>query len=363
VRRLDTLFTRMFLLLLIAIAGSSFLAVEAVRAIAPPQSGGCFLNPPRQGANTSGVPAVHASTDCSRPPWWSVALDLSIRIGACALGAWWAARFLSDPMQKLSNAARSLSDLLAPATSVGIATEPPQLDQENGTREVRFAAKAFNEMSSRLKRDFDAQRLLLASVSHDLRTPIARLRLRLEGLDGHPVAAKAIEDVRQMDEMIESILALFRPDEASVESLVKIDVLSLLHSMVDDIPFSDASITVQGSPLTTTCRPAALRRMVQNLLENSLLVSSEVELDVRSQGDMLEVRVSDRGPGLSDDEIDVAGTPFTRSYKPQIPAVRRGFGLGLYIVRALAEREGGSLNLSRRYGGGLVALVRLPIST
>jgi protein-histidine pros-kinase len=266
-------------------------------------------------------------------------------------------------MQKLSNAARSLSDLLAPATSVGIATAPPQLDQEHGTREVRFAAKAFNEMSSRLKRDFDTQRLLLASVSHDLRTPIARLRLRLEEFDGHPVAAKAIEDVRQMDEMIESILALFRTHDASVEAFVKIDVLSLLHSMVEDMPLEAGSIAVQGTPLTTICRPAALRRMVQNLLDNALLVSSEVELDVRSRGDMLEVRVSDRGPGLSDEEIEVAGTPFTRSCKPQHLAIRRGFGLGLYIVRALAEREGGRLNLSRRQGGGLVALVRLPIGT
>ena len=374
----DTLFLRLFLLLLVAFTISSWLAFEVFRATAPapawrdtppirqsmhPLPGSTTPPPPLPpGKGWPDRPHPHG------PPWLSIGLDAAIKFVTVALAAWVAARALSQPMRRLSDAARRLGQTVSPSTGVGIAVAPPQLDEERGTREVRETARVFNELSRQLKSDFDTQRLMLATVSHDLRTPLTRLRLRLSELEAHPAARSAIDDVRQMDELIEGLLALFRPPAAAAPGgPERIDAFALVQAIVDDLPSGGPEVLLSGSPSATSCPPAAFRRMVENLVENAIRHGGEqgaVEVEVTRGPSQLCVTVMDRGPGLSAEQRANAGTPFLRWAGPAADGGRRaGLGLGLYITRALAERAGGRLELAARSGGGLCATLHLPLSS
>jgi len=374
----DTLFLRLFLLLLAAFTISSWLAFEVFRATAPP--------PPWHDA-PPGRPSMHPLPGSTTPPpalppdvrwperprrdgppWLSIGLDAAIKFITVALAAWVAARALSQPMRRLSDAARRLGQTVSPSAGVGIAVAPPQLDEERGTREVRETARVFNELSRQLKSDFDTQRLMLATVSHDLRTPLTRLRLRLSELEAHPAARSAIDDVRQMDELIEGLLALFRPPAAATPGgPERIDAFALVQAIVDDLPPDGPEVALSGSPAATPCPPAAFRRMVENLVENAIRHGGgegTVDVEVTRGPSHVCVIVMDRGPGLSAEQRANAGTPFLRWAGPEADGGRRaGLGLGLYITRALAERAGGRLELAARAGGGLCATLHLPLSS
>ena len=376
----DTLFLRIFLLLLLAFSISSFLAFEVFRATAPPprwmrerslsQSTDPLLahvvaRPP---SGTVVSPEHPTGPHHGHPPWLSLGLDAIIKIIAVALASWIAARALSMPMRRLSDAARLLGQSLSPTAGVGIAVAPPQLDEERGTREVRETARIFNDLSRQLKTDFDTQRLMLATVSHDLRTPLTRLRMRLSELEAHPAALSAIDDVRQMDELIESLLALFRPPATPLGGGAgRVDAFALVQAIIDDLPQSGTEVTLSGTSASTPCQPAAFRRMVENLIENAIRHGGEhgaVDVEVTAGPADVCVVVSDRGPGLSVEQLASAGTPFLRWAGAESDSRRRaGLGLGLYITRALAEREGGRLELAARPGGGLCATLHLPLSS
>ena len=374
----DTLFLRIFLLLLVAFTISSLLAYGVFRATAPPPpwrdapSIRESMHPLLSSATPRPVPPPGKGWPPRpperHPPWLSIGLDAVIKIFAVALAAWLAARALSQPMRRLSDAARLLGQSLSPAAGMGIAVAPPQLDDERGTREVRETARVFNDLSRQLKSDFDTQRLMLATVSHDLRTPLTRLRMRLSELEAHPAARNAIDDVRQMDELIEGLLALFRPPAAPQPGAAgRIDAFALVQAIVDDLPPSGTAVTLTGTPASTPCQPAAFRRMVENLVENAIRHGGEngaVEVSVTSGPTNVCVSVMDRGPGLSAEQLANAGTPFLRWAGAEADSGRRaGLGLGLYITRALAEREGGRLELAARPGGGLSATLHLPLSS
>ncbi len=377
-KTVDTLFLRIFLLLLVAFTISSLLAYGVFRATAPPppwrdtpsirESMHPLLSTttphpvPPPGKEWPPRPADR------HPPWLSIGLDAVIKVIAVALAAWVAARWLSQPMRRLSDASRRLGQSVSPSTVVGIAVAPPQLDEDRGTREVRETARVFNDLSRQLKSDFDTQRLMLATVSHDLRTPLARLRMRLSELESQPAARGAIDDVRQMDELIEGLLALFRPPAENVGGAAgRIDAFALVQAIVDDLPLTGPEVRLSGTPASTPCQPAAFRRMVENLIENAIRHGGErgcVEVEVTTGPANVCIAVMDRGPGLSVEQLASAGTPFLRWAGQEADSGRRaGLGLGLYITRALAEREGGRLELAARQGGGLCATLHLPLSS
>ena len=373
----DTLFLRIFVLMLVAIVISSVLGTEIFRATAPhPSWNGPFGLGPGPGAHVGPGPGAASAPHFGRagsppgfghpppgPPWFSIGLDAILKVIVVTLAAWIAARVLSRPMRLLADTARQLGKSLSPATGVGIAVAPPQLDAGSGTREMRETARVFNEMSRQLKTDFDTQRLLLATVSHDLRTPLTRLRMRLAQLEGHPAARGAIDDVRQMDDLIENLLALFRPPTPAGDGGERRhDAFALVQAIVDDLPQAEPEVRLSGMPAATRCPPAALRRMVENLVENAIRhggAGGAVEVEVTSDAVGIRVRVCDRGPGLSVEQMATAGTPFLR-WASDDGSRRAGLGLGLYITRALAEREGGGLALGARDGGGLCAELQLP---
>jgi signal transduction histidine kinase len=373
----DTLFLRIFLLLLIAFVLSSLLAFGVFQAAAPSRMGGPFeqRHPAPAGASQAivggsefdSVPDFERRLPPPHPPWILIGVDAMIKVIAGALAAWIAARALSTPMTRLSDAARELGKSLSPTAGVGIAVAPPQLDEEGGTREVRETAHVFNELARQLKTDFDTQRLMLATVSHDLRTPLTRLRMRLSELEDHPAARSAIDDVHQMDELIESLLALFRPTLApAAGASTRLDAFALVQAIVDDLPDMGAAVTLHGETAATSCQPAAFRRMVENLIENAIRHGGQagpIDVEVTRNATQVCVIVADRGPGLSEEQLATAGTPFLRWSGAERDQERRaGLGLGLYITRALAEREKGNLSLTARPGGGLCATLHLPLS-
>lgn len=385
-RRFDTLGLRLFVLMWVVLVGSHLLAYFSAAPGAPPGHGDTGPGnarpsrwtqlpplpslpptmstgdapPPEPPASARGMakgpPPRSAPRDPGRLPtaalWW----DYGVRLFIIALGAALGARWLARPMARLARAAGTLADHLARAEPL------PQLDERQGTREVREASQVFNQMATRLQAQFDARSLHMAAISHDLRTPLTRLRLRLEQFEG-PQADAAIADIRQMNALIDDSLAVLREqrDDAAAEV---VDALALVQALVDDLAEQglDVSVSVVDSQLTNTntrARPAALRRIVDNLLANAVRHGRRTHVTLRREAATLTLWVDDDGPGIPPEQIEQAFRPWVR-LSADAEADSAGHGLGLAIARDLAERESGSLSLANRAEGGLRATLRLP---
>ncbi len=291
----------------------------------------------------------------SLPPM-VLALDYGIRFVIIALAAWWGSRWLARPMRQLVQASQHLGGALAGSGPL------PLLDERRGVREVRDTASVFNTMARELSEQFQSRGLMIAAISHDLRTPLTRLRMRLEELQaGSEQQQRAVADVREMNELIDTVLEVFRPQgPGAAEAAKQVDVASLVQSMVDDLAEQGRPVTMApGTPAVTRAQPAALRRVVANLIGNALRYGERAEVRVAQMGDELSITIDDAGPGIPPDELERVFRPFYR-----VDASRNrdtgGTGLGLYIARELVQRQQGRLLLSNRPKGGLRAELRLP---
>jgi protein-histidine pros-kinase len=236
---------------------------------------------------------------------------------------------------------------------------PPRLDEDSGTVEVREAARVFNRMAAQLDEQLRSRELLMAALSHDLRTPLTHLRLRLEGLAHLPEAARCIGSVQQMDALIDSSLAAFR-EAGQVEAERRTDVLALVQAMADDLAEQGHAVSVRGEALVAAVQPVALTRLLQNLAVNAVRYGGRADIEVRTQGDTIEITVDDDGPGIPPEQLEAVFQPF---YRVESSRSREtgGSGLGLGIARDLVTRQGGTLTLANRAAGGLRATVRLPL--
>jgi len=277
-------------------------------------------------------------------------LDYGLRALVIALGAALAARWLASPMRRLARASRELSQGLARGRP------PPVLDESHGSLEMREVAQVFNGMAQRLQEQFDARGMHLASVSHDLRTPLTRLRMRLE--DAEPaLAAGAEADIHEMSEMIDATLDVLREQREGGEAQV-VDMASLLSALCDDLIAAGQDVQLaEPAPLRARARPAALKRVLGNLVGNALRYGGSARLALAREGVGLSVTVDDRGPGIPPDQLELAFRPWVRLTTAH---ARSGHGLGLAIARDLAERDGGRVTLENRPEGGLRARLWLP---
>ncbi|MBT9487022.1 MAG: HAMP domain-containing protein [Rubrivivax sp.] len=363
-RRFDTLGLRLFVLMWVVLVVSHGVAFW----LSLPLGLGDLGPPPQPGAGPGaggpppgpppGLPPVRALPPADLPSTvqW---VDLLLRAAVIALGAALGARWLARPMRQLSRAADSLSQRLA-------RHEPlPVLDEHQGTAEVRRSAAVFNQMAQRLQAQFDARGLHLAAVSHDLRTPLTRLRMRLE--DGPPALAQAAaQDIHEMTEMIDSTLAVLREQrDGSPPGLLQLR--AAVAAVVDDLSDSGQAVRtvravhlLDGPEHRVCARPAALRRIVGNLVGNALRYGGSATLQLHAMPDGgVALHVDDRGPGIPAERIDDAFRPWVRLTEAH---ARSGHGLGLAIARDLAERDGGRLTLANRPEGGLRATLWLPRS-
>jgi len=229
----------------------------------------------------------------------------------------------------------------------------------HGAREVRQAATAFLAMRDRIQRHIDQRTALLASVSHDLRTPLTRLRLELALAPPFKRQAAMKGDLDEMEHMIDEYLAFARGEAG--EAPQRLDILSLLKAAGEDVKRAGAEVEIATpSGLTATLRPLAFKRALNNLAGNAAVHGEHVRLSARAlPSGGLEIAVEDDGPGIPDEMHEEAFRPFSRLDESRNQN-RKGVGLGLAIARDVARSHGGDITLARSELGGLRALIRLP---
>jgi protein-histidine pros-kinase len=368
-RRFDTLGLRLFVLMWVTLVASHLLAwstVMQVFAPAPPPDRHAPQLPtlpslppggPLAGLQPGGPPAGHPPPGHpgGGPPTLPAHLlwlDYALRGAVIALGAALGARWLSLPMRRLARASRALSAGLARG-------RPPVLDEARGTSEVREAASVFNQMAARLQEQFDARGMHLAAVSHDLRTPLTRLRMRLE--DAPPALARdANADIHEMSELIDATLEVLHEQREGAGAQT-VDLNAMLQALADDLAASGHAVGLSApEPVRALARPAALRRIVGNLVGNALRYGGSAQLTLARDAQGVLVCVDDCGPGIPETQLESAFRPWVRLTTAH---ARSGHGLGLAIARDLAERDGGRLSLANRPQGGLRAQLWLPAAT
>ena len=252
---------------------------------------------------------------------------------------------------------RPLSELARAADSLGRGTRQPKL-AEQGARELRDAARAFNTMQDRLRRYLDSRTRVLAAMSHDLKTPLTRLRLQVEMLENPALQARIGTELDEMESMVREALALFRGlDDEQLP--VPIDINGLLANLQAEFSEMGADVSVVGKALQPfTGKPQALKRCLTNLVANAVKFGTRALLLVED-GAALVIRVRDEGPGIPAEELERVFEPFYR-----IESSRNrdtgGTGLGLSIARDIAQAHGGSLTVGNLPQGGLEALLTLP---
>lgn len=282
-------------------------------------------------------------------PWRASVLDYGVRLLVIALAAWWGSRWLARPMRRLVSAAQQLT----PALARGLPA--PVLQESQGTREVRDAAAVFNRMASELSGQFEERGLMMAAISHDLRTPLTRMRLRLEtGEVEARVRERCIDDLREMNQLVESVIEVFRPGEAAV--LQRVDLSALAQSAVDDLAEGGAAVRFDGPSAVVQADPLALRRVIDNLVANALRYAGSAAVRVDLAAGVTRLLVEDSGPGIPEADLARVLQPFRRVEGSRNRATG-GTGLGLYIAQQLVRRQGAVLVLSNRPEGGLRAEV------
>jgi signal transduction histidine kinase len=263
--------------------------------------------------------------------------------------AWLAVRQASRPLADLAAAADALDPLKrGPALSV------------KGPTEVAHAAKAFNAMRDRIAHFLEERVQILAAISHDLQTPITRMRLRADLSDDSPEKTKLLRDLAELEQLVQDGIAYSRSSHGNGEKASRIDIASFIESICYD--YQDTGKAVSFVDLvsgTTITKPHALRRILTNFIDNALKFGGTAEVGAaRVQGKGIVISVSDRGPGIPEDQIEAVLQPFFRLEHSRNRDTG-GSGLGLAIAQQLATALGGSMRLSNREGGGLVAEVHL----
>ncbi len=288
-----------------------------------------------------------------RPPGPEHATLLStsaMAIGILLLGLL-VVRLIGRPLRALSDAADRIGE---PGGRVSV--------PEAGPREVRHAAQAFNRMQGRIDRLIADRTQALAAVSHDLRTPIGRLRLRA-GFVEDEEAARAIDaDLDEMEAMIDSTLAYLR-GEANSEPRKPADLVAMIETLCDAAADAGAAVSFSGPPQARLiCQPVTLKRSFSNLIDNAVKYGGSARVSLEDGGDALSIRIADDGPGIPETDMETVFEPFRRLETSRNRGTG-GSGLGLTIARRAVEQHGGTLVLANRPGGGLLATVRLPRSS
>ncbi|MGE7959040.1 ATP-binding protein [Pseudomonas sp. NPDC089530] len=260
-----------------------------------------------------------------------------------------ATRRLARPLQHFAEGARRFgADFRAPPI------EPV------GPHEIRQAILAFNAMQAQLQHFIKDRTQMLAAISHDLRTPLTRMRLRGEFIDDPEQQQRLFHDVDEMQAMINSALEFFR-DDARLEEATSFDLAELLQTLVDDYRDQSIDIVFIGPPrLVYFGRPLGLKRVMSNLLENAIKYGNEPAIELLAEVELVKVCVSDRGPGIPAEYHEQVFEPFFRMENSRNRNTG-GVGLGLSAARAIVLEHGGELRLRNRDGGGLEAWVLLPV--
>lgn len=271
-----------------------------------------------------------------------------LRIVVVVLIALLAVRLVLRPLQRMTGAAEALGqDIHRPPLPV------------DGPREVRQAAQAFNAMQRRLIDSIAERTRFFAAVSHDLRTPITRLRLRAELLADETTRQRFRDDLQRMEEMVSASLDFLRSGELD-DAREPVDMNALLQGLQADFHDLGAQVQIHGNARPLVAHASGLHRCLQNLLENAVRhAGGLIEIQLEDSADRLRISIADRGPGIDETLQERVMEPFYRRDEARSESAG-GYGLGLSIARQIASAHGGSLTLQPRAGGGLLAVLDLP---
>lgn len=257
-------------------------------------------------------------------------------------------RFATTPLRRLTRAARAFS-----------VTIDPEPIPETGPREVRAALETFNVMQSRVREGFRERTQILAAVTHDLQTPLTRLRLRLEQVGDESLRERLISDLGVTQRLVRDGLELARSSE-SREPWSIVDIDSILSSVAEDASeFGAKASFAGGCGARMRVKPNALARCLNNLVDNAIKYGGNAELACRRSAGGILITVRDHGPGIPEEALRSVFEPFQRLARDG-SGNQLGSGLGLAIARAQAETFGATLSLSNVVEGGLVAQIRIP---
>jgi len=274
---------------------------------------------------------------------------LALMLASSLLVALFATRYLARPLERFAEGARRFGkDFNAPPIPVV------------GPHDLRQAILAFNATQAQLKHFVNDRTQMLAAISHDLRAPLTRMRLRGEFIEDGELQARLFKDVDEMQAMVDAALEFFR-DDARLEQTTAFDLAEMLQTVVED--FKDAGIKVAlDAPRRCVYvgRPVGIKRVLVNLVDNAVKYGLAPEVRLAVTAEHLEITVLDRGPGIAPELHERVFAPFFR-----IEGSRNrdtgGVGLGLPAVRAIVLEQGGSVTLANRLGGGLEVKVSLPV--
>jgi signal transduction histidine kinase len=261
-----------------------------------------------------------------------------------------AARQFSKPIQRLAAAVRQF----------GLNPQAPPI-AETGPKELQEVVKTFNSMQAQIQRFVAYRTMMLAAISHDLRTPLTRMRLRGEFIEDQEQQARLFRDVDEMQTMVDEALAFFR-DDATAEEPTSFDLRHVLLIIADDYADQGIDIGYAGpAHAVYRGRPFALKRAFGNLIENAVKYGKTPNIELSREKTALIVAIRDRGPGIPSEALENVFRPYFRVDKSRNRATG-GVGLGLTAAQAIIQGHGGEIILKNRPEGGLEARVVLPVA-
>ncbi len=350
IRRFDTLFARLFGGALLAILLAHMLAFiwfmnYGMHPIPPPPG-------PEFSSGRDHRPPDGSNGQQHRPPprpplLGGPVVPLVFQFITLIIAAWYGAKALSRPVQRLSDAAERLSENL----------DSPPLEI-SGPREARQAAQTFNLMQHKLREQMQQRGRMLAAVSHDLRTPLSRLKLRVEQIQEPRLHGQMTQDLNDMISMLDATLAYLN-EHRRTELLQQLDLQALIESQAENAQDNGDDVQYEGQCKPLKTQPMALRSCLQNLVDNALRYAGSARILIEDSADRVKVSVIDHGPGIAPELHESVFEPF---YRLEGSRNRNsgGVGMGMTIAREAARRIGGELTLEQTPGGGLTAVLHLP---
>lgn len=265
------------------------------------------------------------------------------------LTMFWFARRLSRPLRTLTHSVDSFDEAETEQMPVPV----------SGPTDIAHLIEAYNAMRVRIVAMLAEKDQMLGAIGHDLRTPLAALRIRAENVEDETERARMVETIEDMSHMLEDILSLARLGRGS-GSNEKLDLSALADSAIEDFRDVGAPVEMEESPRVVVAgRPSLLKRAIANLVDNAIRYGDRATVRVRDDGESVFVEIDDEGPGIPEAALATVFEPFAR-LEASRNREKGGSGLGLALARAIVRDHGGELTLANRAGGGLRATIRLP---
>ncbi len=308
---------------------------ELIIAVQQPGMGWLVLNAPWPRADTAII--------------WRLIAQTLILYGVVLLPVLWIGRRISRPLRTLADAARRFV--------------PGEVDvpvDERGPHDLRAVISAFNALRLRVTAMLDEKDRMLGAIGHDLRTPLAALRVRIESVEDETDRAKMAETIAEMNGTLDDILSLARLGRPS-EPLTEVDLSALVDAVVEDFRDLESNVTFdEETPrLQLRLRPSLMRRAIRNLIENALKYGTAADVRIVATTQEAHIVIADGGPGIPEERLGDVFDAFTRLETSRNKDTG-GIGLGLSLARAIVRDAGGDIRLANRPEGGLAATIVLP---